>query len=60
MYRRGPVYTLSGRLGYFVTSFFMPYIRLGAQVSRDELDYQAQIGNPLLPDIVRHQVSVHL
>ncbi len=39
-YQQGPIYALSLRAGYFVTPFFMPYARLGAQVSSDELNYQ--------------------
>lgn len=44
LYERGNVYGLSVRSGYFVTPFFMPYVRLGAQVSRDELTYAGFVG----------------
>ncbi len=47
-YDRGPIFGLTGRAGYFVTSGFMPYVRLGAQVSRDEANYQAFV-NPDSP-----------
>lgn len=46
LYDRGDLFGFSGRLGYFVTPFFMPYVRLGAQFSRDEVNYQAYIGRP--------------
>lgn len=44
LYERGNVYALTARAGYFVTPFFMPYIRAGAQMSQDELTYQAFLG----------------
>ncbi len=40
LYDRGDIYAVTGRAGYFVTPFFMPYVRLGAQLSRDEVQYQ--------------------
>jgi len=40
LYDRGPMWGLSARAGYFVTPFFMPYLRLGVQLSRDEIDYR--------------------
>lgn len=39
-YDRGPIYMLTGRVGYFVTPAFLPYVRAGAQFSRDEGTYQ--------------------
>jgi len=53
LYNRGPVYALTLRGGYFVTPGFMPYVRAGAQYSRDEATYQASIFQPgvgLIPD----------
>jgi len=38
---------LSGRLGYGLSPFFMPYLRLGAEVSRDQLQTTI-IGNPVI------------
>jgi hypothetical protein len=55
-YHRGNIFALTGRLGWFVTPGFMPYLRLGAQISRDEAQYQAGVafntGNTVvvLPD----------
>jgi hypothetical protein len=43
-YKRGPVLGLTGRAGWFVTPGFMPYVRLGAQVSHDEGSYQVVAG----------------
>lgn len=43
LYDRGPTYTLSFRTGYFVTPFFMPYVRLGVTSSRDEVSMQSYI-----------------
>jgi hypothetical protein len=40
LYKRGNIYQVTGRFGYFVTPFFMPYLRLGGQVSRDTVSYQ--------------------
>lgn len=36
-YRRKGLIDLSGRMGYAVTTNFMPYLRLGAELSRDSL-----------------------
>lgn len=36
-YRRKGMLDLSGRLGYALTTNFMPYVRLGAEISRDAL-----------------------
>jgi hypothetical protein len=44
LYDRGDIYAITGRAGYFVTPFFMPYLRLGAQLSRDEVSYQSFTG----------------
>lgn len=49
LYDRGNIYALTGRAGYFVTPFFMPYIRLGAQMSRDEVSYQVFVNTPAGP-----------
>lgn len=46
-YERGPIYALTLRGGYFVTPGFLPYVRVGAQYSRDEATYQANIGSNL-------------
>jgi hypothetical protein len=43
LYERGPVYQFTLRGGYFVTPGFMPYVRVGAQYSRDEATYSAAI-----------------
>lgn len=43
LYERGPVWALTLRGGYFVTPGFMPYVRLGAQYSRDEATIQENI-----------------
>lgn len=45
LYERGPVWALTLRGGYFVTPGFMPYVRLGAQFSRDEATIQESINN---------------
>lgn len=51
LYDRGNIYALTGRVGYFVTPFFMPYLRLGGQVSHDEVIYQAFFGGAVVnPD----------
>lgn len=39
-YDRGPIYNFTARTGYFITPSMMPYIRGGAQFSRDEATYQ--------------------
>lgn len=39
-YDRGPIYNFTMRAGYFVTPSMMPYVRGGAQFSRDEATYQ--------------------
>jgi len=44
LYDRGDIFGLTGRVGYFVTPGFMPYLRLGIQMSRDEVEYQSFIG----------------
>ncbi|HRE30722.1 MAG TPA: outer membrane beta-barrel protein, partial [Candidatus Berkiella sp.] len=51
-YERGPIYALTLRGGYFVTPGFLPYVRVGAQYSRDEATYQSNIGvaGQFLPD----------
>ncbi len=49
LYDRGDIYAITGRAGYFVTPFFMPYIRLGAQMSRDEVSYQVAVNTPIGP-----------
>lgn len=46
LYERGPVYQFTLRGGYFVTPGFMPYVRVGAQYSRDEATYSASIFQP--------------
>ncbi len=46
VYDRGPVYQFTLRGGYFVTPGFMPYVRVGAQYSRDEATYSASIFQP--------------
>ena len=40
LYDRGPIYAFTLRGGYFVTPNFLPYIRAGAQFSRDEGTFQ--------------------
>ncbi|MGE3319716.1 MAG: outer membrane protein [Candidatus Berkiella sp.] len=52
LYERGPVWALTLRGGYFVTPGFMPYVRVGAQYSRDEATVQENItlGAAALPD----------
>jgi opacity protein-like surface antigen len=40
-YERDYALGLTGRLGYQVSSFFLPYVRVGAQGSRDKLHYYA-------------------
>jgi opacity protein-like surface antigen len=49
LYDRGDAYGIAGRVGYFVTPFFMPYIKVGAQYSRDELNYVAFYGEGTPP-----------
>ncbi|MBS0287195.1 MAG: hypothetical protein JSR17_07860 [Proteobacteria bacterium] len=48
LYDRGDIYAITGRAGYFVTPFFMPYVRLGAQMSRDEVNYQVNVNGSLV------------
>ena len=45
LYRRGPILGLTGRLGYFVTPGFFPYVRAGVQSSRDTVAYQVFEGS---------------
>jgi opacity protein-like surface antigen len=47
-YDRGPTWALTGRVGYFVTPGFLPYVRFGVQASRDEVNYQV-FAVPTLP-----------
>jgi len=58
-YHRGPMLALTGRLGWFFTPGFLPYIRAGVQVSRDEGQYKVTAirtpvggGGPPGPSIV--------
>lgn len=48
-YDHGPIWALTARAGYFVTPGFLPYVRLGGQVSRDEANYKVFAGGPLQP-----------
>lgn len=62
-YDRGDVFGLSTRFGYFVTPFFLPYVRVGAQFSRDEVNYQSFIGpvpvlGVFLPDFISDKKDV--
>lgn len=41
---RGPILGLTTRMGFFVTPGFLPYVRLGAQTSRDNVTYQVFSG----------------
>jgi len=50
LYKRGDIYALSFRGGYFVTPFFLPYLRAGVQVSHDEASYQVFITDSVLVD----------
>jgi opacity protein-like surface antigen len=54
VYDRGPTLSFSGRAGWFVTPFFMPYVRVGGQYSEDELSYQLNVfaagQPPAIPD----------
>jgi len=49
-YERGTAYQLTGRAGWWLTPFFMPYVRLGLQYSRDQITFSAPVrqvaGNP--------------
>ncbi len=64
LYERGPIYGLTLRGGYFVTPGFMPYVRAGAQYSRDEATYQSFItlggvaGSTLIPDFASKREHV--
>lgn len=49
VYDRDTIYGLTGRIGYFVTPGFMPYVRVGGQVSHDELNYQVTVTSGALP-----------
>lgn len=40
-FKRETVVGLTGRLGYAVSSFFMPYLRAGIETSRDKLEIEA-------------------
>tara|TARA_R110002110_G_scaffold65206_1_gene179887 strand:- start:35252 stop:36019 length:768 start_codon:yes stop_codon:yes gene_type:complete len=42
-YERGAAYQLSGRAGWWLTPFFMPYVRLGLQYSRDQITFTAPV-----------------
>lgn len=49
VYDRGPTFTLAGRVGWFVTPFFMPYLKAGGQYSEDEMTFvitQSGSGRP--------------
>lgn len=48
-YDRGPLFALTGRAGWFVTSGFLPYVRLGAQVSRDKVNFQVFPFSSVMP-----------
>lgn len=41
-YDQDAIVALSARLGYEVSSFFLPYIRLGLETSRDKLEFESQ------------------
>lgn len=47
-FRRDPTVALTGRLGYALSEFFMPYVRLGAETSRDKFIYNASSSTGLL------------
>lgn len=57
VYERGPIYALTLRGGYFVTPGFMPYVRAGAQYSRDEATVQMSIGGR--PDFVSQREGIY-
>lgn len=48
-YQETPTLGLTGRMGYEMTPYFLPYIRLGIQTSRDQLDVTVT-ANPALVD----------
>lgn len=43
LYDRGTTYSFGGRAGWFVTPFFMPYVRVGGQFSQDDFTYQVNV-----------------
>ena len=59
LYDRGNVYGLTGRAGYFVTPFFLPYVRLGAQVSRDTVNFQVNINSGAFNDFSSTKKDVY-
>ncbi len=59
LYDRGDILGLTGRVGYFVTPFFMPYVRLGAQMSRDEVSYQVITSPTQAPDFSSRKKDVY-
>lgn len=56
-YQRGTAPSLSGRLGYVLLPYFIPYIRLGAEVSRDKLwsEFRTPNATTLFPYTVTPQ-----
>ena len=61
LYKRGTIFGLSTRLGYFVTPGFLVYGRVGAQVSRDEASYQVFTfsGAPTTSDFSSNKKDVY-
>ncbi|MBS0290416.1 MAG: outer membrane beta-barrel protein [Proteobacteria bacterium] len=50
-YKRDWVVGLTGRLGYEVAPYLLPYIRLGAEWSRDKLTYSQAINAAIIPAV---------
>ncbi|MBN9287680.1 MAG: hypothetical protein BGO43_02695 [Gammaproteobacteria bacterium 39-13] len=59
LYDRGDIYALTARIGYFVTPFFMPYVRVGGQLSHDEVSYQTFYTASLAPDFSSRTKDVY-
>lgn len=45
LYDRGPVLSFGGRIGWWVTPFYMPYVKFGGQYSEDEMTYNVVLSN---------------
>jgi len=58
-YKRGPILALTGRAGWFITPGFMPYVRLGAQVSHDEGSYQVVGGANQIMDYSERSKQIY-
>lgn len=48
-YDRGPQLSLDARIGWFVTPFFMPYIKVGGSWSKDDFSY---VVSQIVPTVV--------